>query len=83
MFVSSCANKLHIDVHLISRFLDTAFENVCDAKLMRDLGQIPRAGGVLLRRVVRDDLECADFCQSCQDLVLNADGEIGVGFIFA
>jgi len=37
MFVGGRANQLHVDVHLVASLLDTAFEDVRDAKLMGDL----------------------------------------------
>ncbi len=33
-------DQLHIDPHLVAGFLHAALQNVCYAKLLRDLGQI-------------------------------------------
>jgi hypothetical protein len=43
-------NQLHIDPHLIGRFLHAAFKNVCYAKLLGDLGEIARFVLILLCR---------------------------------
>ena len=49
MFVSCCANELHIDVHPIACFLHAAFEDICNGKLTSNLSQITWSGGILLR----------------------------------
>ena len=71
-------DQLHVDPHLIVRFLDTAFENVQDAKLLRDVRQILRRALELLRRGPRNDFQVRYLRQPRQDLVLHAFGEKSV-----
>ena len=40
MRVARGMNQLHIDPHLVAWFLHAAFQNIGNAKLLRDLGQI-------------------------------------------
>ena len=47
-------NQLHIDPHLIGRFLHATLKNVRYAKLLRDLAQIPRFALILLRGSARN-----------------------------
>ena len=46
-------------------------------------GRIVRRALVMLRRRARDDFQIGDLRQARQDFVLDAVGEIGVGFVFA
>ena len=83
MFICRRVNQLNIDVNEVRDFLHAAFENVRDSKLTGDLRQITGPRGILLRRSVRDDLHRTNFRESSQNLILNARGKIGIGFIFA
>ena len=40
MRVGRGMDQLHIDPHLVARFLHAALQNICYAQLLRDLGQI-------------------------------------------
>ena len=50
MRIGQRINELHIDAHLIVRFLHAPFENVRDTELLRDLGKIIRSAFEMLRR---------------------------------
>ena len=78
MVVARCINQLHVNADAVTRFLHTAFENVGDAELAPDLGQILRPASVALGRGARDHLQIADLGQPGQDFVLDAVGEKGV-----
>ena len=47
-------NQLHIDPHLIGRFLHATLKNVRYAKLLRDLGEIARFALIPLRGSARN-----------------------------
>ena len=49
MRITGHLNELDVDAHLIGSFLDAAFQDVRDAKLLRDLGEIARLALILLR----------------------------------
>ena|SRR5207249_2109849 len=50
MGISLRINQLNIHSYLVGRPLHRAFEDVCDAKLLRDLEQISRRALIALRR---------------------------------
>ena len=75
-------NQLHIDAHLIGRFLDATLKNVRYTKLLRDLAEIPRFALILLRGSARNDFQIRDASQPRQDLLLDAFREISVSFVF-
>jgi len=72
---------LHGDAHLIGRFLNAAFENIGNTKLLRDVAQIGERAFVFLCRCARDDFQSGDFRLSGQNLVLNALGKEAVVLI--
>src|SRR5436853_5360817 len=76
-------DELDIDAHLIARFLDSAFEDIRDAELLRDVRNVIARTLESLCRCARDDLEVTDSREPGQDLLLNAVGEIRVRFIVA
>ena len=49
MGVVQRVDQLHINPHVIGRFLDATFENICHPKLLGNLAQIVRRAFVLLR----------------------------------
>ena len=49
-------NQLHIDPHLVGRFLHAPLKNVGYTKLFRDLAEIARFALILLRRSSRNHL---------------------------
>ena len=53
-------NQLHIDPHLVGRFLHAALKNVRYAKLLRDLGEIARFALILLRGRARNYFQICD-----------------------
>ena len=63
--------------------LHAAFDDVADAKLAPDLGQLLRLRPIRQRRRARDHLQVTDLRQPRDDLVLHAVGEIGVRLVFA
>jgi hypothetical protein len=81
VLVGRGADQLHVHVHDLARLLHAAFEDVRDAQLARDLRQIVRAARIVLRGGARDHLERADLRQAREDLVLDARGEVAVGFL--
>src|SRR5947207_9209710 len=74
-------DELDIDAHLIARFLDGAFEDIRDAELLRDLRNVIARTLESLCRCARDDLEVTDSREPGQNFLLNAVGEILVGFV--
>ena len=53
-------NQLHIDPHLIARFLHATLKNVRYAKLLRDLDEIARFALILLRGRARNYFQVRD-----------------------
>ena len=75
-------DQLHVDAHLIARFLHAAFENVRHAKLLaRFRDRFAGFALVLLRRRARDDFQVRDLRRARQDFVLNAVREVGVRLV--
>ena len=74
-------DQLHIDPHLIGRFLHATFKNVRYAKLLRDLSEIARFALIALRGSARNYFQVCDLSQPRQDLLLDPFGEIGVIWI--
>ena len=59
------------------------FQDVGHAKLLGDLGKVFRRTFVMLRGSARDHLQVGNLGQARQNLVLDALGKVGVGFIIA
>ena len=78
MRVAHRIDELHIDAHLIVRFLHAAFENVHHPELLRDVAQIRWRALESLGRRARNNLEVCHFRQSGKNFVLHAFSEIGV-----
>ena len=78
MCVRHRIDQLHVDAHLIVRLLDTAFENVEDAKLLCDVRQILRRAFEFLRRSPGNDFQVGHLGQPGEDFVLHAFSEKGV-----
>src|SRR6266487_6986346 len=76
-------NELNVNVHAVARLLHTAFENIRNAQVSRDLGQIFRCAFVMRRRSARNDSQAADLGKSGDDFILNALREKGVVFVRA
>jgi hypothetical protein len=70
-------NQLHIDPHLIARFLHATLNNVRYSKLLGDLGEIARFL-IVPRGSAGNYFQVRDASQSGQDLLLDAVGEISV-----
>src|SRR5439155_164827 len=71
-------NQLHIDPHLIGRFLDAALKDVRYTKLLRGFAEIPWFALIALRGSVRNYFQICDLSQPRQDFLLNAVRKIGV-----
>jgi hypothetical protein len=82
MRVGQRINELHIDAHLVVRFLHAAFENVRHAKLLRDLGEIVRRAFEMLRRCARNYFQIGHLGQAGKDFILHAFGEVSVALVF-
>ena len=78
MRVGHRVDQLHIDAHLIVRFLHAAFEDMHDSELFRDLRQVVGRALEALRRGARDDFQVGYLGETCQDFLLHAFGEISV-----
>ena len=78
MGIGLCVNQLHIDSHLIGRFLHAALNDVRYTKLFRDLSEIPGFALVALRGSTRNYFQIGDAGQPRQDLLLHVVSEIGV-----
>ena len=78
MRIRLSVNQLHIDPHLIGRFLHAAFKNVRDTKLLCDLGEFARFALIALRGSARDYFQIRDLSQPRQDLLLDTLSEVGV-----
>src|SRR5206468_4002590 len=76
-------NQLHIDSHLIRRFLDATLKNVRYSKLPRDVAEIARLALILLGGNGRNDFQVCNASQPRQNFLLNAVREIGVIWIAA
>src|SRR4029453_16921261 len=76
-------DELHVHPYLIGRALCAAFQNMRDAELSRDLEQIARRALESLRGSTRDHLQISNFGEARENLLLNALGKIGIGFVFA
>ena len=83
MRVAVGINQLNVYSHLITRFLNSAFQDIGDAELFRDLRKVVRGTFEALRRSARDDLKVANPRESGQDFLLNAVSEIGVRLVIA
>ena len=83
MGIIRCFDQLHIDPHLVADFAHTAFEDVGDAELPRDLGQVIGDTLVMLGGSVRDHLQVRDLGEAGEDLVLDAFGKVSIRFFFA
>src|SRR4030095_2533843 len=71
-------NQLHIDPHLVARFLHATLKNIRYAKLLRDLGEILRLALIALRGSARNYFQICDAGQSRQDLLLDTISQVGV-----
>src|SRR5215831_2957966 len=71
-------DQLHIDPHLIRRFLDATLKNVRHAELLRDLGEVTRLALVPLRRRARNNSQIRDLSEARQNLLLNTVAKEGV-----
>ena len=60
MGITSCFDQLHVHAHGITVLLHASFQDVSDAQLPRDLGQVFRRALVMLGRCARDDLQIGD-----------------------
>jgi hypothetical protein len=69
---------LHVHPHLVGRALCTAFQDMGNTKLSRDLEKIARRVLEPLCRGMRDHLQITDLGQPRENLLLNAVRKIGV-----
>ena len=53
-------NQLHVHAHGVAALLHASFQNVSDAKLPSDLGQVFRSTFVILCRSSRNHLQIGD-----------------------
>ena len=53
-------DELHVHAHGVAALLHASFQDVGDAQLPCDLGQIFRRAFVMLRRCARDHLQIGD-----------------------
>ena len=83
MGIIGCFDQLHVHAHGVAALLHASFQDVGDAKLPGDLGQIFRRAFVMLRGCARDHLQIRDLGQARQNFLLDAVGKVGVGFVFA
>src|SRR5262249_48816887 len=71
-------NQLHIDSHLVGRFLHASLENVRYTKLFCDLTEIARLTVIKLCGSARNYFQVSDLSQPREDLFLNAFSEITI-----
>ena len=81
--IIGCFDQLHRHVHGITLLLHASFQDVGDAKLAGDLGQVFRRALITLSRCARDYFQVGDLREARQNLVLDAFGKVGVRFFFA
>src|SRR4029077_14697229 len=77
MGIGLCVNQLHIDPHLIGRFLHATFKNVLYAKLLGDLTKILGLALILLCGSARNYFQTRDASQPRQDLLVDTVCKIG------
>src|SRR5439155_22539488 len=75
-------DKSNIDANMVGRFLNRAFQDIGDAELLCDLGDVLGRTFESFRRSPRDDFKVADQRESGQDLLLNAVDKISVRLDF-
>src|SRR5207302_9921455 len=76
-------DQLYVHTHSVAAHLHTSFQDVSNAKLLADLGQVFRRTFVMLRGSARDYLQIGDLGQARQNLILDTLGEVGIRFVFA
>jgi hypothetical protein len=82
--IAASVDQLRVHSHLICNPLDTAFQHVSNAQRLTNLSQVTRGRGlVLVYAGAADHFQVGDLGQIGEDFILNAVGEIGVGFVFA
>ena len=60
MGIIGCFDQLHVHAHGVAALLHASFQDVGDAKLPGDLGQVFRRAFVMLRGSARDHLQIRD-----------------------
>src|SRR5260370_30694088 len=76
-------NKLNVYPHSITASLHAPFHDMRDAQLFGYFAEVSRRALVMLGRCARNYLKVGDFCQTRQNLVLNAVSKVGVRFYIA
>src|SRR5205814_7193748 len=81
MGIALRVNQLHVDPHVFARFLQTAFKNVRNSKLLRDLTEIARLTLIKLCGSARNHFQVRYASQTRQNFFLNPIRKIGVIWI--
>src|SRR5205823_6782877 len=82
MFVSPSVDQLRVHTHFAARTLDASFQDVSNAKLLRDLAQIPWiAGFVDHHRRVTNHFQIGYLGEISQNLVLDTISEERIFFV--
>ena len=83
MRVALGIDELDVDAHAVAGFAHTAFQDVGNSKLLRDLANVLGRVFETLRRRARDHFQIANAREAGEDFLLDTVGKISVRFIFA
>src|SRR3954454_2836824 len=84
MTVSERINQLYGNPNMVSRTADTTFDDVADAKLLRNFFEVAGNASLILHdRRAADYLQILDLGQTGEQLFLNSISKEGVLFFFA
>ena len=84
MCVIARIDQLRVHAHTIAHALHTAFHQMRDPELLRDLAQVARDSSLVLHhRSAADHFQVGDLGEVSQNFVLHAVGKKGVRLFFA